>query len=458
MKKNWIRIYNDRRDRYGITILSSKRALRIYTRERENPVVSLIEKGLLDELSQLKFMQSLTHKKNSNLPFSILAQKRIYPIIMPSEWCSLMHVEAAELVLRAEFFLAGHGFTLDDVHPWNILFDGASPYLVDIGAINFRGTDLHWGKEMSGFWPAYSSFKALSINPIFLFAAGRSLFARKMLQDYFSFSNLETFFLLIRKPWFCLLFLLNYCIASLLNGISSIATIFEKWCLSSNTYLMSRFTSRIGKFYFKIELCFLGNIRKSIIKKNKINKEISTEMNLALREIYHFLIQKQFSTIVCYASSCKVFESIRNNTDSWITFISPSEDVANYIYSRKYKNTSVLVLDLRSPTPGVGPLNSWLPAALERISSDVGIFILDMNELIFEKCMTVKEVFKTIEKLFKENAIVCLSNLMEQPRLMARNYGQLEKDNIRLTLEEVFVVIELVEVTPNVTTCLILKK
>ncbi|WP_210412839.1 hypothetical protein, partial [Leptospira ognonensis] len=68
-----------------------------------------------------------------------------------------MFILAVNLILCAESTVSKMNLTIDDPHPWNILFRNKCPYLIDLGAFNFRNTNLHRSNEqVKGFWDSFN--------------------------------------------------------------------------------------------------------------------------------------------------------------------------------------------------------------------------------------------------------------------------------------------------------------
>jgi hypothetical protein len=83
--------------------------------------------------------------------------------------------DAALAVLDLEIELAGAGLTLQDAHPWNVLFDGPTPYWVDFGSIVPARADV--------LWRAYDEFCNFYLHPLLVMAEGHHRVARRMLTD-----------------------------------------------------------------------------------------------------------------------------------------------------------------------------------------------------------------------------------------------------------------------------------
>src|SRR5690606_19790613 len=138
---DWEVLYQDRRDKYGRTILLKNIAARVLFKDDQNPIFKLIENGVLEKLYKKNIIQKFTFKSYQNYPFSVISQNKISTPTVPAEWSYNMLIDAALLTLKAERELIDFNMTIDDVHPWNILFDGSSPYLIDLGAFNKIGNE-----------------------------------------------------------------------------------------------------------------------------------------------------------------------------------------------------------------------------------------------------------------------------------------------------------------------------
>jgi hypothetical protein len=91
------------------------------------------------------------------------------------EWCGEMLKAAALSVLRLERELLIHGLTLQDAHPYNILFDGPTPIWVDLGSL----VPVCRGEP----WYAYEEFLAYYTRPLKIIATGYPGIARSLLRN-----------------------------------------------------------------------------------------------------------------------------------------------------------------------------------------------------------------------------------------------------------------------------------
>jgi SAM-dependent methyltransferase len=92
------------------------------------------------------------------------------------EWVAGMLRDAALVTLDLCIRLAEKGLTLQDGHPWNILFDGTKPAFIDVSSIVPARDDI--------LWAPYQQFCNFFLFPLYLYAAGGDRLARWLLRDY----------------------------------------------------------------------------------------------------------------------------------------------------------------------------------------------------------------------------------------------------------------------------------
>jgi hypothetical protein len=92
------------------------------------------------------------------------------------EWCAPMLLDAAKLTIDFAIKLDEMGFELHDAHPWNIMFDGATPRFIDFGSITPAKANTPWISQ--------AEFIKTFINPLFLLMRGHAQTARKGMANY----------------------------------------------------------------------------------------------------------------------------------------------------------------------------------------------------------------------------------------------------------------------------------
>lgn len=133
----------------------------------DGTVTRLVKKGLMVETGPADL-------KVEGYPL-VLQHQAIPFVSYAFEWCALMLKAAALLTLDLELELCQAGLTLQDAHPWNVLFDGTRPYWVDFGSIvPARSTEV---------WRAHDEFCHLLLYPLLVMAEGHHRVARRLLVD-----------------------------------------------------------------------------------------------------------------------------------------------------------------------------------------------------------------------------------------------------------------------------------
>jgi SAM-dependent methyltransferase len=107
---------------------------------------------------------------------AVLRHRRVPVISYCHEWVPAMLREAALVTLDLCIRLAEKGMTLQDGHPWNILFDGTKPVYIDASSIVPAREDI--------LWAPYQQFCNFFLFPLYLYAAGCDRVVRWLLRDY----------------------------------------------------------------------------------------------------------------------------------------------------------------------------------------------------------------------------------------------------------------------------------
>ena len=138
---------------------------------------SLFDKGIVQELvrRQLLVSSELT-EYTLDVDELVIRHQRIPVVSYCFEWSPGMLKEAALLTLELCIRLAEKELTLQDGHPWNILFDGNHPVFVDLGSITPVRPDI--------LWAPYQQFCNFFLFPLYLYSANCDRLARWLLRDY----------------------------------------------------------------------------------------------------------------------------------------------------------------------------------------------------------------------------------------------------------------------------------
>src|SRR6516162_6774044 len=135
----------------------------------------LLSEGVLHDLMRRQLLIDTEIAGLEIDGYVLVLKHRTIPFVSHCyEWCGEMLKAAARSVLQLERELLRHGLTLQDAHPYNVLFDGPTPVWVDLGSLVPAG-----GGEP---WEAYEELLAYYTRPLKIMASGRGDIARCLLR------------------------------------------------------------------------------------------------------------------------------------------------------------------------------------------------------------------------------------------------------------------------------------
>jgi SAM-dependent methyltransferase len=148
---------------------------RAISRERAPFYEHLLSEGILHDLMRRQLIVDTEIADLELDGYALVLKHRTVPFASRCyEWCGEMLKAAALSVLELERGLLRCGLTLQDAHPYNILFAGPMPVWVDLGSLvpAYRGEP----------WHAYEEFLAYYTRPLKIMAAGHADIARCLLR------------------------------------------------------------------------------------------------------------------------------------------------------------------------------------------------------------------------------------------------------------------------------------
>lgn len=106
----------------------------------------------------------------------VLEHRRVPFVTYRAEWPGEALRHAALCYLGLCEALSEAGFCLKDAHPWNVLIESTTPYVVDWGSIR-PANELQWTA-----W--YTEFRQYFLMPLYLFSVGEHRLARASLREH----------------------------------------------------------------------------------------------------------------------------------------------------------------------------------------------------------------------------------------------------------------------------------
>jgi SAM-dependent methyltransferase len=163
------------RDPTGSVFLSGNRILRGIQQEFRQDYLSILNQPAVQGMLGEKIVETRVEEQNLPGYTLTLEHRRIAPPSYCYEWPLQMLQDAAVLTLDICIGLNDTGAVLKDGTPWNILFDGPKPLLVDFTSIMPQEQDL--------LWVAYDQFFRLFLFPLLVGQALSGRTSRALLLD-----------------------------------------------------------------------------------------------------------------------------------------------------------------------------------------------------------------------------------------------------------------------------------
>jgi hypothetical protein len=361
----------------------------------EGIVQCLFNKGLIEtELTSLQIDGYKMVLRHRELPF----------VSYPYEWCAAMLKDAAMTVIDIEMELAQHGLTLQDAHPWNVLFDGFKPFYVDFGSIVPAQT--------SALWPAYDEFCRFFIYPLYLMSQGYGRIARWLLHDYERGVLKSDLVALTRKSS---LGLRAKDVAMQLLSVAKqrVPRRFRPGLKKGLALVKSKLLRPSAVTQSRLD--FLQQVRREVegITIPSLRSEWSdyydgsfppfspsddwTAKQISVHQVLSDLRPNSVLDIGSNRGWYSQFAAVRGS--KVVAFDVDEACVTRLYYDAKKTCLPILplVMDFRNPSPGYGLCNRWLPPAIERFTCDMVLALALVHHLVFKQHLHFEQI---VEGLF----------------------------------------------------------
>lgn len=137
----------DRRDRYTISKNYKNYHYKYIKYSDKSPILKIINDNLFHTLLNEHVLKSEIFKRKNAF---ILKTKKLNTIVYPCDLTVIQFINLAITILKLETKLNNYNYRLDDIHPWNFLYNNSKFHLVDLGAIEFENISNHWLKVIFG--------------------------------------------------------------------------------------------------------------------------------------------------------------------------------------------------------------------------------------------------------------------------------------------------------------------
>jgi hypothetical protein len=369
----------------------------------------LVERGILieTEIADFDLEGYEMVVKHRRLPF----------VSFPIEWSPLMMRDAALLVGELEMRLRAKGFAINvnDLDPWNVLFDGSRPVYIDFGSIRDANELAH---------RRYDDFLHSCAFPARLAGNGQGRLARALLRQE-------------NGP------LLNDLASS--GGQTSCAT-------AKGSGLMRRLFSVISSppqgdasdikhAMAEIERLQFPTAKPSAPPPTAVDEALLTQLIDRLAPRSAFLagnIPDDFALRL-------------GGTGCDVVFADRDEHRIDRLYraaGEKKASLLPLVLDLRRPTPGLGVCNQEQASASERLVCDMVLAVGAVEWLVFQRYLNLDQTAATLAQWAKRFLVVEFVPIEDETlRRWAQDsfYAWYNLDNFRQSLARHFASVEIAD-------------
>ena len=371
--------------------ISTERASLYWRLFDEGVVERLINKGLLieTELTSLLIDDYKMVLRHRELPF----------VSYPYEWCAAMLKDAAIMLINLEIELAQHGVTLQDAHPWNVLFDGPKPIYVDFTSIVPAREDA--------LWPAYDEFCRFFIYPLYLFCQGYGRIARWLLHDLDQGVRKSDLVALTRKSTLCL--------KAESIGMQLVSMVKQRVPRPFRLSLKKGFTLAKSVLLKPLagtrsRLYFLQQVRREVegitipLFKTEWSEyydgffpSFSPSHDWTTKHItvHQVLSELRPKSVLDIGSNRGWYSQLAALLGSQVVALDVDEGcITQLYYDTKVKRLPIipLVMNFKRPSPGYGLCNQQRAPATERLKCDMVLALALVHHLVFKQHLNFDQI------------------------------------------------------------------
>lgn len=434
---------------------------RAITEQRASLYRSLFERGIVQNAIDKGWLIQ-TEMTDLHLDeYSMVLKHRLIPFISyPHEWCAPMLKDAALLVIDLQIELRKHNLSLQDAHPWNVLFDGARPVFVDFSSI--------FPVEDNQAWVGKDEFIQTYIYPLRLMANGQYAAARwyldgigqgvsgndmAMLTNRFSpqelmLRRLRTLYQAAKKR-------VPQSIRKTLNPSLSAAatTAAQVSATATGSHLQE-----LHQLRTEVEKISLPFAKTEWADYNEAHfPSFTDQSDWRQKEItvHQVLSRLKPETVLDMGSNRGWFSQLAATMGSTVVaFDVDTTGVARMYEDVKQRGLSVLplLMDFRYPTPSTGLCYQWRTAATERLKCDLVMGIALTHHLVFKQKLSFEQIADGMKIYAKRWVLV--EFIPREDQYVSKwwtpeQYSWYTPENFRKALEKRFSSVEMFPSSPE---------
>ena len=343
-------------------------------------VSSLVDRGLLIDTKLVPWVLDGYE--------SVLWHRSVQFPSYPNEWCPPMFKQAVVTILDLTIELAGHGLTLQDAHPWNLLIDGTAPVYVDLTSIAALRDE--------SVWPAQDEFNRFCLYPLLLMSHGYDRIARGLLAtdegvlpEYVDkLARASVFGPTVNS-------LARFLTSTIRSRLRRLMRIHEEKSVRER---LCRLRSEIQDLGFPYM-----DARKDASAPMSSQQSGSLEdpmpSQAKQKAITQVIERLQTRTLLGAGRdhACYALAAARSGMHA-VTFSSDISEVATLHRTASKEQLPVLplVMDIAKPTPSMGIGNHWFIAAAERLQCETVLALDVVQELVSRRHLDFRRTIECV--------------------------------------------------------------
>lgn len=326
----------------------------------------------------------------------VLEHARVWPVTYAPEWPAAMLRDAAVHTLDLALTCAPKGLMLQDASPWNVLFEGSRPVFVDVTSIVPADPDT--------LWPAYEQCQALFLRPLQMMHWGQARAARSLLLNplrgvtpgdlYAGASALR----LARHP-----------------GIAA-----SRWVERAAGRQRGAGRKYVVKVTSQVRERFLRSIRQRVAAASQAasddtwtgyyETDVTAEQLARKQTAIASLLQRLApATVVDVGANTGAFSRLAADAGARVIAMDASDGSMSRLYeAARASRTPItpIVADALAPTPAFGFAAREFPALLERVRSDVSLFLAVIHHFHITGRQSFSRIASLVDTVSERAAIV----------------------------------------------------
>jgi hypothetical protein len=339
----------------------------------------LVGQGLLIESAStdLAMEGAVRVLKHRQLPF----------VTYPCEWSPSMFKDAALHVIDLEIALARQGLTVSDPHAWNVLFDWGRPRFVDVCGFALAGEDAA-AKRGPLSWPGYPVFCRYLLNPLLAAQAGLERLARLSFLD--------------------------------LKGLAADdmgRMLGLRWRLSEMARHLPGGMARADRHGFlQLLRRYVEGIRPAIAEghwsdynRPAARVDPNQTNNSKIANVRQVIERLRPSSVLDVGANTGDFSRMALASGAAAVSIDTEVSCVDALHANaRDENLRLIaaVIDIKNPTPGLGPVGAELPSCFDRLKCDMVLALAVTHHLAYRSLMTFDQMIDSFAAWSKRHLLV----------------------------------------------------